>query len=231
MEDAKSRRRSKQALVFEVVTVLSVTLLPVFANSLEATCGEMGSNAAVGVSTQAIRLGVLHHLVSLLLVAYIIYHSGDSRKHFGLEFRPSVLWISTGLFLGGLILRLGGYYAFRHIGSFDIAPQTGTGNIEFLRDTPIALSMGYVVTASAFEEFLVRAYFMTRLRDLGWSTTGAILLSTLVQSSYHMYQGPLAMASNIPMFLLFSIYFARYRNAPVVVLAHLYMNVLARTSS
>ena len=73
-----------------------------------------------------------------------------------------------------------------------------------------------------FEELILRAYLMTEIKVLTNSTTKAIIASTALQTSYHLYQGvPLALADGA-LFLIFSIYYARTNRITPIVLAHLY---------
>jgi membrane protease YdiL (CAAX protease family) len=71
-----------------------------------------------------------------------------------------------------------------------------------------------------FEELIVRAYVMTEIKNLTGSWVLAALVSTAVQTSYHLYYGwTLALALGCQ-FLVFSIYYARTRRAMPVVIAH-----------
>jgi membrane protease YdiL (CAAX protease family) len=76
-----------------------------------------------------------------------------------------------------------------------------------------------------FEELIVRAYLMTEIKALTGSASKAILASTLLQMSYHFYQGaPVAFAHGAT-FLLWSIYYAKTNRIAPIILAHLYSDV------
>ena len=78
-----------------------------------------------------------------------------------------------------------------------------------------------------YEELIVRAYLLTEVRQLTGSATKAVILSTVLQTSYHLYQGgPSALSWGI-IFLLFSIYYAKTGRIAPIILAHLYMDVIA----
>jgi membrane protease YdiL (CAAX protease family) len=55
----------------------------------------------------------------------------------------------------------------------------------------------------------------------------AVLLSVILQTSYHLYQGLLPALVLGVVFLIFSLYFAKRGRILPVVLAHLYMDVIA----
>ena len=45
------------------------------------------------------------------------------------------------------------------------------------------------VTTAVAEEVLMNGYLMTRLSQLGWSPTGALILGIVLRTSYHVYYG------------------------------------------
>jgi len=76
-----------------------------------------------------------------------------------------------------------------------------------------------------FEELIVRAYVMTEIRFLTNSTYKAIVVSTLLQTSYHFYQGGAMALAESASFLVFSIFYAKTNRIAPVILAHMYMDV------
>jgi len=76
-----------------------------------------------------------------------------------------------------------------------------------------------------YEELIVRAYLMTEIRQLTNSLSKAVIASTLLQMSYHLYQGaPMAFSSGASS-LVFSIYYAKTNRITPIILAHLYMDL------
>lgn len=88
-----------------------------------------------------------------------------------------------------------------------------------------ALLLLLVVVSPVFEEAVVRAYLMTRLRDLGLGPVWCVLGSTIAQISYHLHTGLILGPGYAAIFLVFSLYFVRFRNLPVVILAHFYIDI------
>lgn len=76
-----------------------------------------------------------------------------------------------------------------------------------------------------FEELIVRAYVMTEVKFLTNSLPLAIIISTVLQTSYHFYQGAPAALALGATFLIFSLYYAKTNRITPVVLAHLYTDV------
>ena len=76
-----------------------------------------------------------------------------------------------------------------------------------------------------FEELIVRAYLMTEVRRLTNSVTKAVLISTVLQASYHFYQGGPAAIAHGAEFLILAIYYAKTNRITPIILAHLYADV------
>jgi len=89
------------------------------------------------------------------------------------------------------------------------------------------LSIAFVCLNPFFEELIVRGYLMSEVRGLGGKGVLAIFLSTAVQMSYHLYQGPANGIVLITTFTMFSIYFWDSRRIAPVVLAHLFLDAYA----
>ena len=162
---------------------------------------------------------LLKQLVSLALLAYVLRQNCQGMSDVGLAFRWNdmahgvVLWGVTGwgyrLLLPHIILlceRLGWHLA---------APYLPSAKLGFG-----LLTLCFVVVNPIFEEMIVRGYLMSETIVLTGNTTLAVLLSSLLQTSYHLYQGlPYALGLGL-VFLVFSIYFARTRRILPILVAH-----------
>jgi membrane protease YdiL (CAAX protease family) len=89
------------------------------------------------------------------------------------------------------------------------------------------LTISIVIVNPFFEELIVRGYLMAEVIALGGSRNLAIIISVLVQVSYHIYQGLLRCVAVGAMFLVFSIYFSRTRKIGPVILAHFWSDAWA----
>ena len=68
------------------------------------------------------------------------------------------------------------------------------------------LAYSYAFVSPIFEEMIVRAFFMTEIFTLTQSSRLAILVSVLLQTSYHFYHGiPYALSAGV-MFVILSIF-------------------------
>ncbi len=70
------------------------------------------------------------------------------------------------------------------------------------------------------EEVVVCAFVLTRLRQLGWSDSRALVTGSVVRGSYHLYQGFGGFIGNAVMGLAFGWWFQRTRRVWPLVVAH-----------
>ena len=82
-------------------------------------------------------------------------------------------------------------------------------------------------TAGAFaEELVMRGYLIPRLERLLRSTLAAVLVTTILFASYHLYQGPAGVISAATTGLVYAVSFCLFRRLWPVCVAHLVWNML-----
>lgn len=91
---------------------------------------------------------------------------------------------------------------------------------------PTAGWLIYLLVNPWFEELVVRGFLMTEVTALAGVRT-AVVASTLVQVSYHLYQGWFNAAGLAIVFLGFSLYYASTRRLLPVVVAHTLMDLMS----
>ncbi|MGC2618128.1 MAG: CPBP family intramembrane glutamic endopeptidase [Acidobacteriaceae bacterium] len=91
---------------------------------------------------------------------------------------------------------------------------------------PTAAWLIYLLVNPWFEELIVRGFLMTEVTALAGVRT-AIIASTLVQVSYHLYQGWFNAAGLAVVFLGLSLYYASTRRLFPVVVAHTLMDLMS----
>ncbi|WP_139074832.1 CPBP family intramembrane glutamic endopeptidase [Paenibacillus elgii] len=107
--------------------------------------------------------------------------------------------------------------------SFLQAPQ----NVDFLRTKMTLSYFAFIVINPFFEELIVRAYTMTELSFLIKKEEITVLVSTIIQTSYHLYQGLIPALYTGIVFFVFSIYFAKTRKIVPVIMVHLLLDLTA----
>ena len=113
---------------------------------------------------------------------------------------------------------------FRNYTGHYLQPRSGHG---LMSGGISLLTVVLVVVNPFFEELIVRGYTMSEIMALGGSRNLAIVVSVLLQMSYHVYQGLLRCIALTVVFLVFSIYFSRTRRIAPAVVAHFWSDFSA----
>jgi membrane protease YdiL (CAAX protease family) len=77
------------------------------------------------------------------------------------------------------------------------------------------------------EEVIVAAYVLTRLRQLGWSNSRALVAGSVLRGSYHLYQGYGGFFGNAVMGLIFGWWFQRTRRVWPLIIAHFVIDAVS----
>jgi membrane protease YdiL (CAAX protease family) len=167
-------------------------------------------------------------ITSLLLLWYVMGRQGKTWKDIGWEVGLADIPRGMGLFIVALIVPVFAAVPFQHVyrayaGHF-LAPKS----LHSLLGFGISLvSIAFVCLNPFFEELIVRGYTMSEIIGSGGTAWMAIVISVAIQMSYHLYQGLAHAIVLTVVFAIFSIYYAQTRRIAPVVLAHLFMDVLA----
>lgn len=174
---------------------------------------EMTSHAAAG----AIAL----ELLLLALSFFILRTRGWTLDRLGLRFSWKAAAAGIPLFVMYLLI---------YLVTATLLLQVWPGaryalTVRYANSAPFWLLLLFIVVNSFFEESVVTAYVITALSRNGAAM--AITASTLLRFTYHLYQGPLASISILPLGLLFGTMFWRWRNVWPLIVAHTIANVVA----
>ncbi|HVU08713.1 MAG TPA: type II CAAX endopeptidase family protein [Verrucomicrobiae bacterium] len=216
--------------IFEIVLICTIAFGGSILSSIYSYLGnnfDSSPNSSWVVWDWTIR--TLREASALGLLWYILMRRGKSFSDLGLSWA----WKDVGW---AIILRAGGSLAFYAV--YDAIYYTGLtsishkvahahiDNILFGSGVSFATLMFQFVNPF-FEELIVRAYLMTEIKQLTNSATKAIIISTVLQTSYHLYQsGPVALAHGAT-FLIWAVFYAKTNRIAPIILAHLYSDVSA----
>jgi Type II CAAX prenyl endopeptidase Rce1-like len=208
---------------FELALVLLVAFGDLFLNHFNFLGGFVNAFArGRGFSSGNIwwTIMLLREIPGLLLLAFVLRRQNLRIRDLGLR------WSTRDLATGGLVAAVS--YGACELGYFILSAMQrllfGTmahrpNELGLFGHTTVMMAVFSLVNPF-FEELIVRAYLMTEVKALTGSWTLAALLSTAVQTSYHLYYGwTMALALGCQ-FLVFSIYYARFRKATPLVFAH-----------
>lgn len=220
-----------RTLRIELLVVLAVTFgLSAYTALLRLTeaviLGLAGQKVAlnrklspIDLINMGLNLAAVFQLVAWgLLGLYLLWRTGFGPARIGLgrfRWRPDLL---GGLGLAAVIglPGLGLYVAGRALGiGVEVVPST-------LTDTwwriPVLLCVAFANGWA--EEVIVVGYLLTRLRQLGVTSSKALLLSSLLRGVYHLYQGFGAGLGNVVMGLVFGYTWQRTGRLWPLIIAH-----------
>lgn len=222
----------KQLLTIEVVLVCLVAFGVAVLSSFHAL--QFHGYGSSGSGTEYTwGYAVLRESAALGLVWYLLLRRGKSFADLGLKWGSNATAIVV-LIGVAILLRIGGnfagdavYFLLYHAGLTDVSHKEASAYVHnYLFGGGIFWTTRlFALVNPFFEELIVRAYLMTQVKLLTNSWTKAILVSTALQTSYHLYQGtPMALAHGAT-FLLWSFYYANTNRVLPIVLAHLFSDV------
>ena len=164
--------------------------------------------------------GIVHEGLSLFLLAYVLSRRKLGFRDLGLQWSrrdviPSfVVTVLAGLsYVAGALLVQALHYEL-----YGVIAQGPKANQFF--SNPSIWALPFSLLNPFFEELIVRAYVMTEIKELTGSTLMAIVLSVVLQASYHLYYGWVGAISVAFPFMIFAIYYARSRRAVPLIVAH-----------
>jgi membrane protease YdiL (CAAX protease family) len=230
----------RRAITIEMVVVLTVTLglsgLQSLLSLLDSLLRpEPLSAQQVAINAPQADLGLLDMLGQLAgvlrLVAwgalglYLLWRGGIALRRIGLDRTRPGRDLLGGVGLAALIgiPGLGLYLVAHALGlSLTVAPST-------LADT---WWRAPVLVLSAFgnsfaEEVLVVAYFLTRLRQLGWGENRSLLVAAVLRGSYHLYQGFGGFVGNLVMGLVYGRVWQRTNRLWPLITGHALIDIVA----
>jgi membrane protease YdiL (CAAX protease family) len=167
----------------------------------------------------------LDEATAVAILTYVLWKRGSGLGQISRSFRWRDLVFGLALFFVGR--QLSRLVAYVIAGAW----QVSSGRL------PVHVDVGQILgihASSAWliyqlinpwcEELIVRGFLTTEINALVGMRT-AIVVSTLVQASYHLYQGAMNAAIVSVIFLIFSLYYARTRRLGPVIVAHTTMDL------
>jgi membrane protease YdiL (CAAX protease family) len=171
-------------------------------------------------------LSELIDLAPVALVAHLLGRSGEGMRRLGFDrtrMRSDVAF-GAGLALVALVAVAGATAIARALDA-PLRPVEAVNADASLAAIPLALLMSGVAAVS--EEVIVNGYVITRLEDLGWNRSRALLASALLRGSYHLYQGVGGFIYNVIGGLIAGRIFQRTKRVMPLVVAHFAIDVSA----
>lgn len=195
-------------LSFAYIVAASITVLSLRIRTFEITTG-------IAIQDTATEIAIL------LVVGWILHIRGWSVRRLTKPFSwASLLW--------GVLLFIAYYVVYAMTTLAVLAVHPAAANVPTIRVIPSAhwaVLIVFILVNSVLEEFLVTGYVVASLSKQGLAL--AITASTLIRFLYHLYQGPLASLSILPLGLLFAAVYWRWKTLWPLVVAHTIANLIA----
>jgi membrane protease YdiL (CAAX protease family) len=171
-------------------------------------------------------LSIVSSLVPVALVVFLLWNS--QKPHLGaLGLEGSRLGRDTaaGVGLAALIgiPGLGLYLLGRELDITVTVVPTALNTYWWTIPMLITLAL----RAGILEEVIAVGYLFARLRALGVSTWGIILIQSFLRASYHLYQGFGAFAGNFVMGLIFGWIYAKTGRLAPLIIGHTVIDIVA----
>ncbi|MEV5730041.1 type II CAAX endopeptidase family protein [Streptomyces pharetrae] len=167
--------------------------------------------------------GITTALVPVALVAHFLLREGQSLRALG--FDRSRPWpdLGRGAAIAAVIGSTGiaFYLAARGLGfNLTVVPEA-------LPDVwwkfPVLILSA--VQNAVLEEVIVVGYLLRRLGQLGWSPGSALMASSVLRGSYHLYQGIGGFIGNLVMGVVFVHLYRRWGRVGPLVVAHSLLDI------
>lgn len=232
----------KRLLGFEVLLLLGVSLgasgvraLLTIADrltrpeSLSAQQATMNESTApdrpwLDLATQLVGIGLA--LLPALLALYLLARTNPpAARGIGFDLRRPGFDALGGAGLAALIgvPGLGLYLGAVALGAnVDVVPAALAEN---WWTTPVLILSA--IQNSVLEEVIVVGYLLLRLAQLGWHPAIAILASSALRGSYHLYQGFGGFVGNLIMGVIFAVFYRRFGRVGPLVVAHALIDTVA----
>jgi CAAX protease family protein len=175
----------------------------------------------IELTTGRVLRGLVIEASLLAIVALILRARGWTKNRLGLDFSIGPASAGLPLFFAYITI-----YWMTGLAVLSVAPAAAKQHaFQFVIRAHPAAMIAFIVINSFYEEIVVAGYVMTALSQQGAAL--AITASTLLRFSYHLYQGPLASISILPLGLLFGAVYWRWRNLWPLIVAHTINNLIS----
>ncbi|MFJ8233378.1 CPBP family intramembrane glutamic endopeptidase [Streptomyces sp. NPDC094448] len=170
--------------------------------------------------------GIATALVPVLLVAHLLTREGAGGLR-SMGFDRTRTWsdlgrgtlIAAGIGSAGLAFYLGARAAGFNL---TVVPESLP---EVWWKFPVLILSA--VQNSVVEEVIVVGYLLRRLGQLGWTPMAALVASSLLRGSYHLYQGIGGFIGNVVMGVVFVLLYRRWGRIGPLVVAHALLDIVA----
>ncbi|WP_371614838.1 CPBP family intramembrane glutamic endopeptidase [Streptomyces sp. NBC_00454] len=170
--------------------------------------------------------GIASALVPVLLVAHLLTREGaPGLKALGFDRTRPARDLGRGALVAAGIGSAGlAFYLVARATGFNLTVVPEALPDVWWKFPVLILS---AVQNSVVEEVIVLAYLLRRLGQLGWSPMAALIASSVLRGSYHLYQGIGGFIGNMVMGVVFVLAYRRWGRVGPLVVAHALLDIVA----
>ncbi|MGY5032901.1 CPBP family intramembrane glutamic endopeptidase [Streptomyces sp. 900116325] len=167
--------------------------------------------------------GIATALVPVALVAHLLIREGASLRVIGFDRtrpRPDLgrgVLIAAGIGGAGLA-----FYLLARAAGFNLTVVPESLPAVWWKYPVLIFS---ALQNSVVEEVIVVGYLLRRLGQLGWTPMAALVASSVLRGSYHLYQGIGGFIGNLVMGVVFVLLYRRWGRVGPLVVAHALLDI------
>ncbi len=170
-------------------------------------------------------LGSGFGIMPVLLVAYLLYRSGESLRTIGADLSRPRFDLVRGAVIAACVGGVGlAFYLITHALGVDLTVVPEALPAVWWRIPVLVLS---ALQNALVEEIVVLGFLIHRFEQIGWGKNKSVVVSAMVRGSYHFYQGVGGAIGNAVMGLLFGKLFQRWGRVGPMVVAHTLIDSVA----
>lgn len=238
-DSVPSKRSSRRILRDETLLVLALSLgasgvsaLISFIGSVTKPGGLKDQAATLNASAAPGRpwldlawqlFGIATALVPVALVAHLLMREGQNLRTLGFDRTRRWPDLGRGAAVAAVIGSTGiaFYLTARGLGfNLTVVPEALPGT--WWKYPVLILS---AMQNAILEEVIVVGYLLRRLGQLGWTPGAALLASSVLRGSYHLYQGIGGFVGNLVMGVVFVWLYRRWGRVGPLVVAHSLLDI------
>ncbi|MFD5059316.1 MULTISPECIES: CPBP family intramembrane glutamic endopeptidase [unclassified Streptomyces] len=167
--------------------------------------------------------GIATALVPVALVAHLLIREGASLRVIGFDRTRPRSDLGRGVLIAAAIGSAGlAFYLLARAAGFNltVVPESLPG--VWWKYPVLILS---ALQNSVVEEVIVVGYLLRRLGQLGWTPMAALVASSVLRGSYHLYQGIGGFVGNMVMGVVFVLLYRRWGRVGPLVVAHALLDI------
>ncbi|MFF2780259.1 CPBP family intramembrane glutamic endopeptidase [Streptomyces sp. NPDC058052] len=169
--------------------------------------------------------GIATALVPVVLVAHLLLREGAGLRAIGFDRTRPWPDLGRGTLLAAGIGSAGlAFYLVAQASGFNLTVVPESLPDVWWKYPVLILS---AIQNSVLEEVIVVGYLLRRLGQLGWSPMAALVASSVLRGSYHLYQGIGGFIGNMVMGVVFVLLYRRWGRVGPLVVAHALLDIVA----